>query len=84
MQIKFIILTICASLAATGFAAPPPSVSKPADASKDAIGSNSLGNLSGTLGGGTGRLSGLLDGLLGGLLGGGKKSKGRKQPSKPQ
>ncbi|ORE06152.1 hypothetical protein BCV72DRAFT_228715 [Rhizopus microsporus var. microsporus] len=66
MQIKLVILTICASLAAIGLAAPPPSVGKPAGASKGAVGSDPFGSLSGTLGGVTGGKK--KGGLLGGTL----------------
>ena len=39
IQIKPVILTICASLAAIGFAALPPQTDKPADKINDALGS---------------------------------------------
>jgi hypothetical protein len=65
MQIKLVILTICASLATIGFAAPPPPGGKPADA----LGSihdpvNSL--LDGLSGGKSDRCK--KAGLLGGVL----------------
>ncbi|CEG74067.1 hypothetical protein RMATCC62417_09336 [Rhizopus microsporus] len=68
MQIKLVILTICASLATIGFAAPPPLVYKPADASKGAVGPapKSIADiLRGIIGGRTngGTLGGLTPGL---------------------